>query len=255
MDYLDLKTTFGNTRKTCMNIHPYSHNITETEIEVIKTLGFEIRGEMGKCEDFVSRYFHNCDLLTLLRELNDILIPVCQTKIFKSVTFSRTIPPVIKIEFQSEDCGDDERGLILSRIFTWEEEQLVVIHDCFILPASARYKGVGKQVYRSCIQQYVNMGVKRILVNASLQDGGYMWAKYFFTATDQQDVAQILYKSKFTLTPKQYNAIERIYNNYYTKNPNGRAFPIQKWAELPFMETLLRGCQWKGVIDLTNRGV
>lgn len=235
-----------------MKIQPYSHDITASEIELIRSMGFEIKGEVGDCEDLVKRYFHNCDLLKLLHDLNEILEAVCVTRIFKSVTFSSEVPPRIKIEFQSEDCGDDETGLILSRIFTWENDQLVVIHECFVLPAAARYKGIGKQVYRSCVQQYINMGVEKIIVNASLQDGGYMWAKYFFTAVNQQDMAQILYKSRTKLTPKQYNAIERIYNNYYMKNPNGQSFPIRKWAELPFMEGILRGCQWKGVIDLTN---
>lgn len=236
-----------------MIIHPYSHDITASEIEDIKSLGFEIKGDIISCEDFVNRYFHNCDLLKLLRELNDILIPLCNTKIFKSVTLSNTYPPKIEINIQSEDCGDDERGLALSRVFTWENNELIVKHEFFVLPKSARNKGISKQVYRSCIQQYVNMGIQKIRIFAGLQEGGYIWAKTFFVAAHREEMAFILNVSRTKLTQRQFQAIERIYNNYYTKNPDGNAFPIKKWAELPFMESILKGSQWNGVIDLTNR--
>ena len=91
-----------------------------------------------------------------------------------------------------------------------------------------------------------------MLVFASLEDGGLVWAKLYFMATDVNDVNIILAAARAQLPPKQFAIVERIYNNYYSKHPDGQSFPMIKWAELPFMEAILRKSTWNGTVDLAN---
>lgn len=101
-------------------------------------------------------------------------------------------------------------------------------------------------------QQYLNLGIAKCYIYAC-RDGGLVWGRMHFAAVYQSEMKVILEIAKPKLTEKQFNAVERIYNNYYTKNPRGQEFPINKWAELPFMEKILRNSIWHGVLDLQNR--
>jgi len=96
------------------------------------------------------------------------------------------------------------------------------------------------------------MGVDKIKVEAALDDGGYVWAKTLFAASVPEEVTAILTKASSEMHPAQFKFVKRIYDNYYGKHPDGRAFPMNKWAELPGMEQILRGSYWHGEIDLNN---
>lgn len=98
-----------------------------------------------------------------------------------------------------------------------------------------------KLFFRTSLRQYINRGVKRIYVHAVLQDGGYVWARNFFTAVTKVEVTTILSDAEKRLTAAQFRAIKRIYDTYYDKNSSGNDFPIVKWAELDFMKEVLRG--------------
>lgn len=203
-------------------------------------------------DDFVNKYFPNCDLFSLLQQINVLLAPYCKSQIEKSVHLSTGPPPSVEIFFATDDCHDEFTGLALLRTFTREANELVVKHDFFRLPLDCRGKGIAKKLFRVFIQQYVNMGIKKIKVFAALADGGYVWARNFFTADNKAEVEEILNKSRQQLNPEQFKFVKRIYDNYYIKDPGGKTFPIQKWAELPFMKDVLRGSEWEGTIDLSN---
>ncbi|WP_212005961.1 hypothetical protein [Chitinophaga sp. HK235] len=237
-----------------MSIALYSHHITPREIQQILSLGYELKGEITNApEDFINKYFRNFDLLKLLDDINETLLSVSIDKLFKCIFLNPPHPPEIKIDIQSEHCENETSGLALSRTFTWDDNELIVKHDAFILPTGARNKGIAKKIFQSFLQQYLNMGVRKIHVFACLEDGGYVWAKFQFNALYKQEMTFILNNSRKKLTQKQYEAIEKIYNNYYIKHPEGKSFPIFKWAELSFMENILRSSQWHGAIDLSNR--
>ena len=72
-------------------------------------------------------------------------------------------------------------------------------------------------------------------------------------ATRVSEVNLILAHAKGNLTPQQYVVAKRIHDNYYVHNADGQSFPMYKWAELPFMEPILRSSTWHGAVDLTNR--
>jgi hypothetical protein len=62
----------------------------------------------------------------------------------------------------------------------------------------------------------------------------------------------ILVVAKRELNSEQYQAVEAIFDLYYTTEPNGTAFPIKDWALLGFMDDILKQVDWHGRIDLTN---
>lgn len=235
-----------------MQFHTYVHENTPTEITAIGLLGFNLHGAKGREHEYINTNFTNLDIYELLSRVDDLLTPFCKDTVEKSISFHDTTPPQIEIEFYTTNYADENEGLIVARTFTFEGSALVAKHDFFRLPKDYRNKGIAKKLFRLFIQQYLNMNVKRIEVNAGLVDGGLIWAKNFFTADNKDEVEEILTKAKNELPNPQFLAIRRIFDNYYSKNPSGTAFPIQKWAELPFMENILRGSSWKGSIDLTN---
>jgi GNAT superfamily N-acetyltransferase len=230
-----------------------THSLTSDEIEEIIALGFQFQGISTLHEDFINTNFPNFNLLLFSKLINNILSPLCHTAIYKFIHLNNLTPPEIHFEYYTDNYYDEVNGLALLRIFSWQNEKLIVTHDYFRLPESGRGKGIAKQVFRASLQQYVNMGVKKILVHAALKDGGYVWARNFFTATNQNEIRLILNDARKKLTLLQFKAVKRIYTNYYTKNPKGGAFPIVKWAELPFMKDILRGSSWHGLIDFDNQ--
>jgi len=236
-----------------MTIKPQTHSLNSIEVTEIKSLGFLFQGISAFQDEFINTHFANCDLLLFLNQIDDILSPVCNSSINKYIYLNNSPLPELLIQYFTNNYEDENNGLALSRIFFWQDGELVVKHDYFRLPASSRNKGIAKKIFQASLQQYINMGVRKILVHAALNDGGYVWARNYFSAINQDETRQILDDAKSKLTPVHFWAVERIYNNYYEKNPSGIAFPIVKWAELPFMKDILRGSNWHGVIDLQDR--
>lgn len=235
-----------------MFIKPESHLLTSVEISEIKTLGYQFHGITSSPEDFINTKFPNFNLLLFLKNVNEIFNLVCDAA-NKLIYLENSTSSEIRIQYFTDDFEDEINGLALSRIFIRQSEELVVKHDFFRLSASSRGKGIAKQIFRVSLQQYLNMGVNKILVHAALNDGGYAWARNHFAAINRSEINQILDNARSKLTEFQFQAIEKIYINYYSKYPAGMDFPIVKWAELPFMKKVLRGSSWHGVIDLKNQ--
>lgn len=236
-----------------MTIKAQTQTLTSIEVTKLKSLGFLFQGIDAFQEEFINTHFTNCNLLLFLNQIDAILSPLCNSSINKIVHLHNLTLPELSIQYFSDNYDDENNGLALSRIFFWQKEGLMVRHDYFRLPASSRNKGIAKKIFQASLQQYINMNVKKILVHADLDDGGYLWARNYFAAINRNEIKQILGDAQNKLTPVQFWAVERIYANYYQKNPAGTAFPIVKWAELPFMKDILRGSNWHGVIDLQDR--
>jgi GNAT superfamily N-acetyltransferase len=228
------------------------HVVTPNEIEAVKKLGYTFNSGTILPENFINKHFANLDLLQWLEEIEKLFKPLKRKKLIKMIECAETRPLSLTIQYVSDDFEDDQTGLALSRILSFEGDDLVVTHDFFRLPTRARGKGIAKKLLSASIQQYVNMGVQRIRVHAALVDGGYVWALNFFEATEKEEVSAILENARHLLKPAQFKIAERIYTNYYSKYPEGRAFPMVKWAALDFMVGILRGSHWQGVIDLNN---
>jgi hypothetical protein len=138
------------------------------------------------------------------------------------------------------------------RKFTRIDGKILVNHLYCIIPLLYRGKGLIKSVFKSSLQQYVNMNADKIIVHAGLDSGGYVWAKFGFVAVNNDEVSTILANAEKRLTKVQYEIINSIYIKYYARDPNGRSFPMTLWANLDFMKDLLMGSDWKGELDLKN---
>lgn len=228
------------------------HIITDEEINQVEGLGFEITSGTKSLKDFLNDSFPGLQLFRFLKEIDDLLSPLTSKPIQREVGYFETKPETIIIQYYAEDHNDEVNGLALSRTLIKYNDELIAEHDFFVLPLSARKQGIGKKVLNYGLQQYLRLGVDKIRVYAALEDGGYVWAKASFTATEQSEVKIILDKAATELKPEQYKFVKRIYDNYYDKNPGGKAFPIVKWSALPGMESVLRKSKWSGEIDLNN---
>jgi len=96
------------------------------------------------------------------------------------------------------------------------------------------------------LQQYLHLSVDEILLEAALADGGYVWAKAFFMVTVPSEVKAILDEAEKCLTPGQFKFVKRVFDNYYSLDPEGKAFPMVKWSRLAGMDTILRKSRCHG---------
>ncbi|HWD87180.1 MAG TPA: hypothetical protein VG367_03570 [Mucilaginibacter sp.] len=170
----------------------------------------------------------------------------------KQIRFFDQPVPWVRIQYYSSNFLDEDKGLVLSRIFCYESDKLIVEHEYFVLPGMARGQNIGKKLLAMSLEHYERMGVKEIRVFAGLSDGGLVWAKVGFKATDKAEIDTMLKLAKKQLTKEQYEDIKAIYDLYYTIEPDGTAFPIKDWALLGFMDGILKKVDWHGRIDLTN---
>lgn len=121
------------------------------------------------------------------------------------------------------------------------------------MPVEHQGKGIIKGVFQISLQQYVNMGARKITVHSGLEGGGYAWAKAGFVAVDKNEVEVILEAARRILQPDELARVERIYNKYYSDFPNGNAFPIVLWARYEPMKQVLSGSDWHGEVDLKDQ--
>ncbi|WP_158288401.1 GNAT family N-acetyltransferase [Mucilaginibacter psychrotolerans] len=226
--------------------------MTAEDIAEVEAIGFNITSGKKPLKDFLLAYFPGFDLREYLKEIGELLTPLTQAKIEKELAYFEEPPPMIIVQFYSEDEGDDETGLALSRAFIRHDDELIAEHDFFRIPETARGQGIGKKMLNLSLQQYLRLGVDKIVLEAALADGSYVWAKAFFTATVPTEVKMILDEAEKCLSPAQFKFVKRVYDNYYSKYPNGKAFPMVKWSRLEGMETILRKSRWHGEIDLNN---
>lgn len=228
------------------------HIVTAEDIAEVEAIGFNITSDKTPLKDFLLTYFPGFDLREYLKEIDELLTPLTQAKIEKELAYFEEPPPMIIVQFYSEDEGNDQTGLALSRTFIKRDDEFIAEHDFFRIPVTAREQGIGKKMLNLSLQQYLRLGVDKIVLEAALADGGYVWAKAFFNATIPTEVKTILDEAEKSLSPAQFKFVKRVYDNYYYKYPNGKAFPMVKWSRLEGMETILRKSRWHGEIDLNN---
>lgn len=188
--------------------------------------------------------FPGFQLFDFLAAIDKLLAPLTNKKIVRELIYYDTLPPLLHFQLHSEDYDSNE-GIIIMRTFSRNMDQLVVEHDIFRLPASARHNGVGKEVLQISLEQYKLLGVNKIVVHAGLEDGGLIWAKVGFNAPNKAEVDNILEDARLELSDRQFLLVKRIYDNYYGNQPDGKAFPLVKWTKLDGMDVL-------NTDDLTN---
>lgn len=230
------------------------HIVDEAEWLSCKALGFVDYSPniQMRLIDLLKAHFPGLELFKFLKEIDEMLKQMSPKKLTKVVSYNETAPFELVIQYYSEDHDDPDTGLSLSRTLIKNDSGKTAIHDFFRIPQAFRKGGHGKAILRYGLQQYMNVGVDNIKVHAALADGGFVWARAHFTAVDKKEVALILASAKLTLPANVFSKVKAIYDNYYSVEPQGRAFPINKWSQIWEMETILRKSDWHGEIDLNN---
>lgn len=230
--------------------------VSAQDVEDAKALGYIVAVPAAVAALQLNDHFPGLDLKTLLSGIESLLDSHTEKPSHKRIVIDATPVPYFQILYLSNNYEDEDTGLTMSRYFEYENGRLIVYHHYLVLPKSARGQGLGTKIMGLWFDQYVNMGVQEIRVHAGLKDGGAVWAKVGFKASEKSEMESILQSARTILfgTPELQD-VEAIFNNYYQKNPNGKAFPIEDWANIDEMLPVLKldSNNWHGRIDLTNQ--
>jgi GNAT superfamily N-acetyltransferase len=230
--------------------------ISEQDIEDVKALGYIVDVASPLAAQLLNSHFPGLDLAMLLAGIEELLDTHTKKPSHKRIVIDATPVPYFQILYLSDNYADKDTGLTMSRYFEYENGLLIVYHHYLVLPKSARGQGLGTRIMGLWFDQYVNMGVKEIRVHAGLKDGGAVWAKVGFKASEKYEMEDILQSARTMLAGSAaLQDVEAIFNNYYQKEPEGKAFPIEDWANIDEMLPVLKleTNNWHGRIDLTNQ--
>lgn len=230
--------------------------LSEQDIEDAKKLGYTVDVPYYLAAKQINDHFPGLGLMTLLAGIEGILDAHTEKPASKRIVIDATPVPYFQILYLSKNYTDEDSGLTMSRYFEYKNGRLIVFHHYLVLPKIARGQGLGTKVMGLWFDQYVNMGVKEIRVHAGLKDGGAVWAKVGFKASEKHEMENILQSARTILAgTEELQAVEAIFNNYYQTEPDGKAFPIEDWANIDEMLPVLKlyTNNWHGRIDLTNQ--
>lgn len=231
------------------------HIVTPEEIADVETLGYEITNSAETCLKFLNGYFPGIHIGDYVKGLESLLSALTGAPITRELSWHESPPPMLFIQYHSEDSENELTGLAFSQALTRYDNEIIAELDYLRIPAAARRNGVSKRVLKLSVQQYEQIGVAKIKLEAALSNGGLVWAKAFFTASEPEEVKAILIKAEKELPPEQFKFVKRVYDNYYDQNPGGKSFPMVKWSQLSGMDQILTGSIWRGELDLNNSDI
>ncbi|TDO24213.1 hypothetical protein [Pedobacter duraquae] len=220
---------------------------------VLCVLGYVINLDHKQSAAYVNLHFPNLDLLKWMEILEKLILKEATPPVYKEITFSKYGALKIDVIIADHLYADDELGLALHRQLRKEGHKMIVEHKLFRVPSIARGNNLARKTFIPSIQQYINIDVDLLLVTTGLTDGGLVWARYHFEATEKRQMEVILAKGKRMLDGTKFAAIKKIFDTYYVLHPDGERFPIVRWANIPFMKDILLGTSWEGVIDFKNK--
>ncbi|QJD98236.1 hypothetical protein HH214_21325 [Mucilaginibacter robiniae] len=230
-------------RHLCFFIHPVSL--------LMEIPGFVVKVENGlDVKAFLEKNFPGFNPTEVSAQADALLGPMAITAITRKWTLTDP-PPHINFYFGSKDAFVEKTGVCLSRTFRCTEQGVVVHHDYFTIPEQHRHQGTGIKILKSWFDLYVAMNIRKILVHATLEDGGYVWARVGFKATRRDEVDKILARAKRELTTERFSVIQGYYDDHYN-NFVDQPFPLEYWARISYMKSVLKASSWHGQIDLTN---
>ena len=236
-----------------MKLATSQYRFTVADIETIVDFGYEIvMASSISLDALINQEFANLDMVSILATLEESFSPTTGLKITRKLICSHN-PSSLHIHYCNEYSRDDE-ALVFDRRFWKKQSEIFIDHNMCVLPREFQGKGILKKIFQKCLQQYFNIGLKKIYVYAGLEGGGHVWARHGFVAIFKDEVEFILEEARTFLIPSEFKAVEHIFTTYYTRNPNGRSFPIVLWAMLDSMKPILRGSHWHGELNLDDSG-
>ena len=156
-----------------------------------------------------------------------------------------------KVNLRVTDDGftiyNDDNSIYIDRQFTDGGKK--VYHAHFEITDSAKQgMGTAKKIIRASMPLYEKIGAERIELFASLDNGGYTWARMGFHASHGQALSAISGIKDKTAREAGY----RAFDSYYKSHDISDSFPMAKLANNPKIGKHLAGTDWDGHLDLTN---
>jgi hypothetical protein len=235
-----------------MQIIAQPYTFTAVDRQRIEALGYRIAGipPDRQLESFVPALFPNFDLASLLEMVDKLFAPTTPLPIQRRIQYN--VPAeTLHFIFRNSTANEDE-AVAFDRVVLRQGGELLVKHMYCLVPLPYQGKGLIKPIFQASLQQYVNMGIRKIMVHAGLGGGGYTWARHGFVAVEPNEVQTILNDAYNKLSANEINPVQRIFSKYYSDHPAGAEFPMILWASLPGMKEVLRGSDWNGSLDLHN---
>ncbi|UOR07426.1 hypothetical protein MUN82_10075 [Hymenobacter aerilatus] len=158
------------------------------------------------------------------------------------------------LTMEYEAIFNNREKLILERRLSNRDGQLVAHHDYLCLPGALQNMNLSRVINGALYKQYKILQVRTIETCASLEVGGYVWAKAGFSAVDQEELDDMLTRaSRLNLQPESViKALQRQVGRHFTQSP-GQPFPIWQWGSVPALKGLLIGSIWHGELNLYNQ--
>lgn len=235
-----------------MKLTPQLYTLSTEDRERVETWGYVIKGLPAdqKLEDLLPSLLPNFNLPCLLEAVEKHFRPTTSYPIKRHIIY-REPSQSLQVLFHNLTDEIDEM-VVFDRTFYKQKGELFVDHNYCVVPKN--YQGIGliKPVFQVSLQQYVNMGVRKIIVRATLGSGGYAWARYGFVAVKRNEVQKILTDAHKRLSINDFKLAEGIFMKYYFNNPTSTDFPMILWTRIPGMKDILCGSEWCGELDLHN---
>ncbi len=231
-----------------MNLIAKTYINTTFDINILLNYGFRFQGETEEApHDFINRCFTNFDIASYSTTIHINLRNTTELQISKLISINQNTDELWYT------YGSNIDDLWFKRHFYWNSaKEIEVFHEYFKLPEKFQGQGIIKPIFQNSLQQYVNMNLKRILLEAGLSKGGYVWATYGFVAVNRFEIDVILEKAEKRLDSQVYEDVKYIYDFYYDKEPQGKEFPIFLWSRLPGMKEVLYGAEWDGALNFSD---
>jgi hypothetical protein len=215
-----------------MEIIPNKYTFTDADRVRVEALGYHIEGipPDERLETFIATMFPDFDLASVLELVDRMFAPTTSLPIRRHIHYN--VPKKI-LHFIFENNTDVlDETVAFDRVISWLGGEIVVEHRYCLVPLPYQGKGLIKLIFQESLQQYVNMGVRKIRVHARFAGGGYTWARHGFVAINRSEVESILDMANKTLAVNEMANVERIFKKYYSDHPDGTDFPMELWARL-----------------------
>jgi hypothetical protein len=146
----------------------------------------------------------------------------------------------------------NDRGVELRRDFYHDGDGWTVEHVAFELPIDYRGTGNARLMMRASVEEYDRLGVSRIETEAGGQDGGYVWARAGFVASNELTVRQYLMRGAVGLDAADFEAVSRVLTGAGPGAMMSDLAALSVPSNTHLGRDFLRGTQWHGHIDLTD---
>ncbi|MGI4737218.1 MAG: hypothetical protein ACRYG7_18785 [Janthinobacterium lividum] len=218
--------------------------------EIMIGSGVKFTPDEQTIAEFISTYYSGFDLFELLGDFKQVAIN-------RNFTWSKEEVSLTEDGLRiHHELHLSPRPLSVIRMLEVADSKRRVAHEEMIIPKGFQDQGLSRDFMLPYYQQYKNSNVDKVTVFASLEAGGYAWAKYGFVAVNHKEVFDVLSGGyKRGVPPLLIKELRRGAVAFYDENGYSTHFPIHLWAETPtYGKMLLVGSEWHGELNLRDAG-